>query len=300
MLRQHIKDYFTFSHAERRGLIFLFVVIIFILAIRIFYPLYRRSQPTGPDEFMAAAERWLKDSSGTAFGALAQEKNTKVNNVFASITPFDPNTINAKSIGMLNISEKAKKSWIKYLQSGGKFYKKSDMKKLYGLDSVSYSRLEPYISIRHSSAEEDNITGAAFFEKTNTIEVNSAIRSDFEKLYGIGPVLSERIISYRMLLGGFVNTGQLCEVYGLADSILSLNAKRITIDKQLVKKIDINKAVYNDIAKHPYFTGYHARAILAYRKLNGSLISVDQMRENNLLPDSVLNKAAEYLHFSMQ
>ncbi|MBN2610904.1 MAG: helix-hairpin-helix domain-containing protein [Bacteroidales bacterium] len=300
MFRQHLKDYFTFSHAERRGIIFLLVLTGIVLAIRILYPHYRRAQPADSDQFIAAVEDWLKDSSVIDAGVSLHKRYLHSTKTSEKVALFDPNTIDIKLINALEISEKAKKSWIKYLQAGGRFYKKDDLKKIYGFDSASYYKLEPYISIKQLQNEKSIPPIEFAFEESNTIEVNSATRSDFESLYGVGPVLSDRIIKYRKLLGGFVNTGQLREVYGLSDSVLILNEERITVNKQLVSKIEINKAVYNDIAKHPYFTGYHASSILTYRKLHGNLLSAEQLRENNLVPDSVLKKVLEYLSFSSQ
>jgi len=52
-------------------------------------------------------------------------------------------------------------------------------------------------------------------------DLNLAKADDLLPIYGIGPVLSQRIIKYRDALGGFKQESQLYKVYGL-DSVVVL------------------------------------------------------------------------------
>src|SRR5690606_106619 len=51
-------------------------------------------------------------------------------------------------------------------------------------------------------------------------DINTCDTATLKQVYGIGPVLAERITKYRSLLGGFVTKEQLNEVYGLKDEAL--------------------------------------------------------------------------------
>jgi len=46
-------------------------------------------------------------------------------------------------------------------------------------------------------------------------KLNRATRAQYEEVYGIGPVLSKRIIEYRERIGGFTSPYQLDAVYGI-------------------------------------------------------------------------------------
>lgn len=112
----------------------------------------------------------------------------------------------------------------------------------------------------------------------NPVDINMADSIALEKLPGIGEKLSSRIIRYRDRLGGFIVLSQLSEVYGLSDSTMHIIKPLLFISKQFQpKRIDVNKAEYADLRKHPYVTHAIAKSILAYRKANGPFASVDQI-----------------------
>ncbi len=55
----------------------------------------------------------------------------------------------------------------------------------------------------------------AYGEKDGPVNLNSATAADLEKIPGIGPVLSERIIEFREEHGGFDSVQQLRQVEGI-------------------------------------------------------------------------------------
>src|SRR5690606_40943919 len=59
------------------------------------------------------------------------------------------------------------------------------------------------------------------------LDINRCTAGELVALPGIGPVLAERIIKYRNLLGGFVDKWQLVEVYGLDSSVARLAAEQL-------------------------------------------------------------------------
>jgi competence ComEA-like helix-hairpin-helix protein len=207
---------------------------------------------------------------------------------------FDPNVISSDDINKLGVSPGARKAWINYRTKGGKFNNKEDLKKIYGLDSITYNRLEPYIFY----GQKFNRSANAFKHANKsivTIEINRATYEEFENLIGIGPVLAKRICKYRDLLGGFYSIGQLNEVYGITDSIVKLNENMLSVDKSEIERININLADFQTLAKHPYISDYEAKAILHYREIMGAIKSSGELVLNNLINDSVFTKMAEYL-----
>jgi competence ComEA-like helix-hairpin-helix protein len=62
------------------------------------------------------------------------------------------------------------------------------------------------------------------------ININKASASDFQKLLGIGPVLSARVVAYRQKIGGrFTQKEQLIEVSGIGKKKLAVVMPFITL-----------------------------------------------------------------------
>lgn len=297
MFKQFIKDYFTFSNSERRGIILMMAVIVVILIFRISYPHFIQSTDKEIKDFSHEVEQWLNSGSDNNSDIVNFNGNNRNNIVEFSLFRFNPNNISANEIKKLDINETAKSAWIKYLQKGGKFYRKEDLKKIYGIDSATFLRLEPYLDFDAIISNYHTNINNFKERKINLIEINTASQPDFEKLTGIGPVLALRIIKYRNLLGGFVAIDQLQEVYGVTDSIFNLNKDRLILDSTLVKKIDVNIADFKELSRHPYISNYNAKTIITYRNLQGDITSVKDLKINYIFNDSVLRKVLVYLSF---
>jgi len=134
-------------------------------------------------------------------------------------------------------------------------------------------------------------------QEKRLLDINTCDSADLERLPGIGPVLSARIIKYRYLLGGFVTPDQLKEVYGLPPETFELISGRIYADSSAVKKININMADYKQLIRFPYFKKYEVSAILKYRELKGRIIGMGDLLENNLISAETLGKVQPYLEF---
>ena len=68
-------------------------------------------------------------------------------------------------------------------------------------------------------------------------DLNTATPIDLIKVYGIGEVLSNRIVKYRKKLGGFSSNNQIYKVYGLKPEV----ANRLLDEFQVLKASDIKK-----------------------------------------------------------
>lgn len=52
------------------------------------------------------------------------------------------------------------------------------------------------------------------------LNINQATMEELDALPGVGPVLAERIVIYRIIHGGFYDVGELREVEGIGDKML--------------------------------------------------------------------------------
>lgn len=118
-----------------------------------------------------------------------------------------------------------------------------------------------------------------------TIEVNSATAEEYEKLYGIGKVFAERIVTFRDKLGGFYSVNQIKHVYGIEDSTFQKFKKNLTIKPAKVKKININTATFEELTANPYFFSTVAKQIIGYRTKVKPFASIDDIKNLYFVKD---------------
>lgn len=129
------------------------------------------------------------------------------------------------------------------------------------------------------------------------IELNSTDSVSIQQLYGIGQVLSKRIIKYRDYLGGFYSENQLLEVYGLTAETFAKIEKNITVDTLLIKRLNINNLPYNSLKKHPYIKDQIASKIIKYRASNGKILNIKQLQQADILTKEELDRIKNYIEF---
>jgi competence protein ComEA len=118
------------------------------------------------------------------------------------------------------------------------------------------------------------------------IELNDADSSEMETLPGIGPVFARRIVKYRDLLGGYVNTGQLLEVYGM---------DTIRVDTSLVKRLSLNQASFKQLVRHPYFPYETVKVLMKYRDSHERFDSIGEILLVDGIPEQTFRKIIPYL-----
>lgn len=125
-------------------------------------------------------------------------------------------------------------------------------------------------------------------------DLNKASIEELQLIQGIGPVLSERIAKFRDKLGGFVSEEQIHEVYGL-DSLVIGNLLHIYSIQSAPKKIAINTDSLRELASHPYISYDLARIIMNYRKANGDIRNVDDLKKIKALDAETFTRLKPYL-----
>lgn len=158
----------------------------------------------------------------------------------------------------------------------------------------------------HSSRLVDNQAPAtsadtlpvAYRRQPLLVELNTADTLTLQLLYGIGPVLASRIVTYRDRLGGFTSVEQLAEVYGIQPELVQRLRPNLTVDTTQVHRIPINQASLKQLLRHPYIEYYQARDIIALRN-KGILIHSDtDLLAIPSISDSALVRLLPYIQFS--
>lgn len=135
------------------------------------------------------------------------------------------------------------------------------------------------------------------FPAGTQVELNQADSLTLQKVPGIGPVFSRRIIKYRALLGGFYAVHQLAEVYGIdADKYAALEPW-FTVDTALIRPLAVNQADYRTLIRHPYLNKQQTKILLLFIERKGKLQGWEELRLLDEFPPGEIERLRYYLSF---
>lgn len=298
------RDYFAFTQSETRGVLVLFIFLTVLLCAPPIIKSFLLKKYTDTEY---AKDQILLDSLVNQLELQYQiRKNEKIieeNSPIIAMELFNPNSANVTTLTTLGFRPWIVERILKYRKAGGKFNIKRDLRKIYGLSDEMYQRVYDYIDLPEnmplikpieSVSEPTKIIKK--YSKPEKININAADTTELKKLKGIGTILASRITKYRDLLGGFVDTSQFAEVYGLSpEVILRLQNPSIILDTVSIRKININTADEKTFSAHPYISFKVAKAIVDHRENYGSYTKVEDLKEVYLIDDKLFAKIARYL-----
>lgn len=225
----------------------------------------------------------------------------------AELFPFDPNSADSTQLLRLGLQPWQVRNIYKYRAAGGVYRQPRDFARLYGLTLKQYRRLEPYIRIK-----EEDMPAERYFYKYEPIEerdtmkypiklqaeerivLNRADTAQLRKVPGIGPYFARKIVEYRERLGGYYRVQQLLEIEDFPETAIDFFI--IPDDTQLLK-MNINRLSLNELKRHPYLNFYQARAIVDYRRLHGTIQSLDQLSLLRDFPREAIERLTPYVEY---
>lgn len=220
---------------------------------------------------------------------------------------FDPNTVTLTQLKVMGVDHALAQRLINYRKAGGKFNEERDILKVYGFPEDLFRKLEPYIVIPKISAvlqsdkqkaTSDDSIAKPHRKSEEKFDLNTASQEELASIYGIGQVLSSRIIKFRESLGGFIRQDQVYEVYGL-DSAVAANLIRACFIASgfAPQKIQINSVSESELASHPYCSKNAAEILVNYRINHGGYKGVEDIRDSRAFREQELAKILPYLSF---
>jgi len=286
---------FGFSRSEARAFIILLPLIFVVVFSE---PVYRSLfMSRKPDDFndsrkldsLVATWTWDQPHDTTS---VVRER---------TLFHFNPNTMSRSEMDLLGIPEKVAVRIERYRKRSGKFRIKSDLRKMYGIDSTLYARLEPFIDLPASMPKKEwpakrSPSTSPVPAPAAKFDLNTADTAVLNRVYGIGPALANRIVAYRDRLGGFVQPEQLFEVWGLDSAVVERTLAISEIAPTFVPRtININTITENELANHPYMRRKSARLIVAYRFQHGNFAAIGDLEKINLIDSKTFNRIKPYL-----
>ena len=235
------------------------------------------------------------------------KKTYKRDTIAIRMQVFDPNTVDSMTLLHLGFKPWQAKNMLKYRAKGGKYRKKEDLKKLYGMTDSMYLALTPYIYIKDSivvdsaridSVHMDSLPKWKSPKKDTILNLRTADTTELKLIRGIGSDRAKMIVRYREQLGGYARVEQIMEARGMdkviADSILP----HFYIDSVVVNKIPINHIRPEVLQRHPYLNFEQAKAIYEYRRKHIRIKSAEELKKIKGLSPTDIEKILIYLDFS--
>ena len=301
MVNSFLNNYFGFNKQQRNGLILLSIISLILFLVRIIYPSF-----ITPEKIEIKNLPLIEQKLDSSY-QLSQDRfsgNVKKENTALNLFVFDPNTITNQQLQQLGFNKKTAQTFLKFRDRGFVFKEKIDLKKVYGISDNFYSKLEPYIIIENknsgsqliSNSSQANFATATIKNQTKAkIEINTADSLTLLEINGIGPAFAKRILKYRSLLGGFVSVEQLKEVYGFTDEMFKKIKPNVTVNAELIKKINLNKDDFKSINKHPYLSYELTKTLFDWRKK--TVITAVNLKDI-INDDQAYNKLMPYISFN--
>lgn len=290
-----IKNFFGFSRSQVNG----FIILLPLVTVCIFSePLWHWWISKRPVDFTADQ---AKLDSLVALWNPEKAENVNYDVQKPKFFTFDPNSISNEDFIDLGFSPNLASRITRYREKGGKFRIKSDLLKIYGLDSTFYRQLLPFIALpdQHQKIEKkkrfEKEKAFTVKKEVEKFDLNGADTTQLKKIYGVGDKLSLRIVKYRDIVGGFVAMDQLKEIYGLDSAVVNRLLEASFLDENFKPvRININTASEKQLAAHPYLKKA-AKAIVAYRFQHGDFKTLEDIRNISSLEEKTIQKIRPYL-----
>jgi len=144
-MKTNLKDYAYFTKAQIKGIFILISLLLLGFSTPTIISKLISKKATDFSEFkqeITEFEQVLKKEEALL------PKNEQIN-ATSNITlfDFDPNIISKEKLMDLGLSSSVAATFVNFRNKGFKFYKKEDVKRVYGFKEIDYERLMPYIKI---------------------------------------------------------------------------------------------------------------------------------------------------------
>lgn len=282
------KSHFVFSKSRRNGIVLLLACIVIAQAVYFFADFSKENTIDANSEDLVLLQRQMDSLREAAL----EEKQPK-------IFPFNPNYISEHkgyTLGMT--AEEIERlhrfrNENKWVNSAKEFQEITQVSDSLLAEISPFFQFPEWVTNPKPRVNSSFSSEKSFAEKT---DLNKATAEQLQKTYGIGEVLSKRILDYREKLGGFLVDEQLYDVYGLENAVVKNILKEFTVkEKPEVEKININTASASDIATLPFISFQLAKEIVDYRLLREGIRDFEELKKVDGFPAHKLERFALYL-----
>ena len=278
------RDFFKMSRVEQMG--FTTVVLLIVTSLLIYYFVPLDSSHQNNEIYL----EWLEQVHASKNDDVKNQIRAQQKKLFY----FDPNRISIKEMELLGLKSYVILNILKYREAGGYFRSTGDFESVYGLDSVTFVMLQPYVAIR----VEKKVKKYRKKKRSYLIDLNRADQAWLSEV-GVNPAVINEIInkqsdyyfSRRIEKDALVQFS-LDEWRLFASSVLKVkyDQKKEAFEHFV---IEINSADTSEFCLLKGIGPYYARRIIYYRNQVGGFYSIDQLLEVEGLSPIVLSDNKE-------
>ena len=129
------------------------------------------------------------------------------------------------------------------------------------------------------------------------IDLNSCDTNELVTVPQFGSKRAAKLLEYRDKLGGLYSLSQLQEVYILQNIDTAKLKTYLYINRQKIKKLNINTATYQELVSHPYIDAYLTKLILKHREKNGPIRDLNELQRITHAYPELMEKLRPYVVF---
>ncbi|MBN2742408.1 MAG: helix-hairpin-helix domain-containing protein [Marinilabiliaceae bacterium] len=279
------RDFWTLSRLEQRCF-FMVIVILVMVVVVLLMPNQMRYRET------AALLLSLSDST------LTSTSEQPKSHVGAVLQRFNPNTVSIKQLEEMGLSLNAILNWKKYLEAGGCFRNITDVKRLYGIDTMFVARLADSM-VFDVIPRKPRLPVAVGYSKGNDFEIDlNRVNAARLKSLGIDDAVADSVMKIRnthwfkktYTLGELKNIG-VC----VSDFFHNALAPRHARTSETNFVVEVNAADTSQLTLIKGIGPVLARRIVQFRRKLGGFYHLDQLLQVYGMPPTVVELAKPFL-----
>ena len=287
------KSHFVFTPKQQNG-IFLLILLIIIAGGGMYYV----HQLSSDKNISAAKQQELLQVEHFLDSIKTEKQKPKKDTIF----PFNPNYINDFKGYRLGMSLAEIKRLKDFREQGKWINSVDDFQKVTKVSDSLLKKISPsfkfpdWVLKRNASAEKSTQTQSTSTKKK---DLNTATQEELMEVYGVGETMSQRILNYKLKIGGFVDNIQLKDIYGLPYETEQNILKEFSVlNPKPIEKISINEASVIELSEIIYFNYELAREIVNYRKLHEGIKTFEELAKIESFPAYKIDRIKLYVEIN--
>ncbi len=266
MFWRELKSFFYFRPKEKRGILVLSFFCLLLVWWRYDYP-------------------------------LIEDQNNDTTEVFAESYQIDTfPCLDLRNIGLdilldFGLTNKQANTLQSFQKKVRPIKSYNDLYSLYNFDTLLLHRLGSSLAW-----EAMNPISKESVPNKLKLDLNKMTSKDFKRHFGLSKKISNRIVAYRRLLGGYYDLNQLCEVYYFPCSKLEqIPVNKMELDYSKVKQLSLNNSTFETLSRHPYINLDQCKAIIEYKSRLNRLMNPSDLSKLKGFSKADIKKLTPYL-----
>lgn len=293
-MKINFKKYFTFRRKDQIGLITLSVLILIVFSADFYINRFSKADKQYDfSEFSSEIDSFIQslveiEDEEVYISKLDSFIIVKYDSL--ELFKFDPNVTSDQEWKLLGLTDKQITTINNYKNRGGKFFIKDDFRKIYGIRTMQYKILKPYIALPDDFVPDynnSNYTSKNNFELFD-FDPNKATDEDYKKL-GLSEKQINTINNYKNKGGTFKTKEDFKKMYVISDEEYKRLEPYIVIKVQddivetVVPKdipvVEINSSDTALLKQLPGIGPVLAERIVKFRDKLGGFYKIEQLKE---------------------